>query len=1379
MLSRFFNHRLFSRLFASALLVWLFAGCGSGGQGSKGPSAPEGPKPALSLPLPKGLAPQAPGSDLVLTAKAVIDPGTPGARTVDLAVDLAAGHVTGVIEGVSSGPHTVEIRYFMNQVQVATATLNVDVVPGQNNPAGGAPSAIHYTETVADALFVADGTNQAIQIFDHYSTLPGGTIAPATPTRTLAGLHTGISGPSAGSLFVDSIAGTLSLTNAPANAVTFWDHAATVNGDVAPDRTLAGPATRLNQPTGIAVDPFRNRLYIVNRTGEILIWNDAATLTGEVPPAASVTGVLTPLAAGDYSLSLDPKRDLLYVANGVEILVFEKLGTLTGDHADVAPARSIRMAGAGLSQAASAIDPAVDRLYLSSQDSNGTIYAVTPASSASGDTPPAAVLSGPETRLNEASTLTVAGNVVMAVNQGGSAIEVWNQADQKNGAASPTQTLELAAPAVPTALFYVATQNGPRDQAQRTLTVEKGGSGHGTVTSDLPGINCGTSCAALFPAGSSVTLTAAPQDDSTFDGWSGGVCSGSGPCVVTVDAAKTVTPTFTLKPFSLSVTKVGSGSGSVTSAPAGIDCGSDCGATYNAGTVVTLTARASENSDFTGWSGACSGTGDCVVTINDRKSVTATFTLKRFSLSATKSGNGSGTVGSTPAGISCGAICSATFDFGASVTLEATPSAESDFAGWSGAGCSGTGGCNVTVDAAKSVTATFTLKPLALSVIKAGTGNGGVTSAPAGIACGGICSGPFAVGTTVTLTATPADDSTFTGWSGVCSGTGSCVVTMNAAKSVTATFTLKTFVLTVNKTGNGTVTSAPAGINCGSTCSATYDINSAVTLTATPEPDLNFTGWSGCDSASGTSCTVTVNATKTVGATFTLKTVTLSVTQPGNGSGTVTVNGSACATPCSPTFNVHAPVTLVASPSTEIATVSFFTGWGGACTGSGLTCNITMDTDKAVTATFTLKPVLSLTVTGNGKVNINPPDANCRSNGTNCTQTYQNFTTVVTLFAAAEADYELTQWTGCDSVAVTGTSCTVLMNGRKQVSAEFKLKPLLIVTKSGAGSGTVGISGSAPTITCDFSTSCRNRFNSGSLVTLAATPAGGSVFTGWSGAGINCPGTGNCEITMDPAKTVTATFTAQTALTVTKSGNGSVTSSPAGINCDPTCQAGFNPGTTVTLTATPNPDALFSGWSGACTGTGSCVVTMDAAKAVTATFTSQTFNLLVAKSGTGAGRVTSDVGGIDCGSTCSATYNIHTTVTLTAAPETGSVFAGWTGACTNASGNCVVTMETAQSVTAMFTPTFPLTVSLDSAGTGGGAVTSDSGGINCGTGSGQSQCQATYPAGTSVTLTAAADPLSHFSGWSGGGCSGTGSCVVTIDAAKSVQARFDLLVLGP
>lgn len=87
-----------------------------------------------------------------------------------------------------------------------------------------------------------------------------------------------------------------------------------------------------------------------------------------------------------------------------------------------------------------------------------------------------------------------------------------------------------------------------------------------------------------------------------------------------------------------------------------------------------------------------------------------------YTLTVAKSGTGSGTVASSPAGINCGSTCSAGFSAGQAVTLTATPASGSVFGGWSGAGCSGTGACNLTMDASKSVTATFAPSPRLINI---------------------------------------------------------------------------------------------------------------------------------------------------------------------------------------------------------------------------------------------------------------------------------------------------------------------------------------------------------------------------------------------------------------------------------------------------------------------------------------------------------------------------------------------------------------------------------------------------------------------------------------------------------------------------------------
>ena len=240
----------------------------------------------------------------------------------------------------------------------------------------------------------------------------------------------------------------------------------------------------------------------------------------------------------------------------------------------------------------------------------------------------------------------------------------------------------------------------------------------------------------------------------------------------------------------LTVTRAGAGSGTVTSSPAGINCGTACSASYSNGTSVMLTAAPATGSTFASWSGACTGTmTTCTVSMTQARSVTATFnTASSFPLAITRTGTGTGSVTSSPAGINCGTTCTANFASAASVTLTAAATSGSTFAGWSGS-CTGTGACTVSMTQARNVTATFnSVTTIGLTVTRAGTGTGTVTSSPAGINCGTTCTANFASGTSVTLTAAAASGSTFAGWSGACSGTASCMLTMSQARAVTATF---------------------------------------------------------------------------------------------------------------------------------------------------------------------------------------------------------------------------------------------------------------------------------------------------------------------------------------------------------------------------------------------------------------------------------------------------------------------------------------------------------------------------------------------------------------------------------------------------------------
>lgn len=335
------------------------------------------------------------------------------------------------------------------------------------------------------------------------------------------------------------------------------------------------------------------------------------------------------------------------------------------------------------------------------------------------------------------------------------------------------------------------------------LTISKNGTGSGTVTSSPTGINCGATCSASFAQGSTVTLTAAPVSGSVFAGWSGGGCSGTGTCTVTMNAAQSVTATFNTAPastFNLTVNKSGTGSGTITSNPGGINCGSTCSAAFNAGTAVTLSAVAASGSTFAGWSGGgCSGTGTCTLTMNAAQNVSATFnTAQSFGtlnlqVSGLPSGNSATLTITGPNGFSqqrtiltgtgqsLSDVVTGTYTVAApSVVVNGTtynPNPASQNITVT------TGSATASVNYTQAPAASFTL-----TVNKAGTGGGTVSSSPAGINCGVNCSASFSSGASVILNPVADTGSTFAGWSGACTGTGTCSITMDAAKTVTATF---------------------------------------------------------------------------------------------------------------------------------------------------------------------------------------------------------------------------------------------------------------------------------------------------------------------------------------------------------------------------------------------------------------------------------------------------------------------------------------------------------------------------------------------------------------------------------------------------------------
>ena len=904
-------------------------------------------------------------------------------------------------------------------------------------------------------------------------------------------------------------------------------------------------------------------------------------------------------------------------------------------------------------------------------------------------------------------------------------------------------------------------------------------------------------------------------------------------------------------PVTLTVARSPEAGGSVTGAKSGssdkiIDCGGDCEETVYSGDEVKLTATAASGHRFTGWTGCDSASGAvCTQTVGSAETVTANF-VQRFALTVSKSLSAGGSVsGSTvsDAGavltsgvIDCGADCTETVDSGTKVKLTAAESSGHRFDKWS-KNCkpdpTDDKTCTVPVDSAKTVTAHF-VRQHTLKVGKSPVTGGTVTGVKAGSAaeiinCGTGCSVTVDSGTEVKLTAAESSGHRFDKWSKNCkpdpTDDKTCTVPVDSAKTVTAHF-VRQYTLKVGKSpvAGGSVAGSivsDAGtvltsgvIDCGGDCAETVDSGTKVKLTATASSGHRFTGWTGCDSASGAVCTQTVGGAETVTANFVQRfalTVSKSPSAGGSVSGSIVSDAGAvltsgvidCGGDCAETVDSGTKVRLTAAHVSGYR----FDGWTDCDSADGNVCTQTVGGDETVTANF--QKVWTLTAekspSKGGSVSgstVSEAGAVLKSGviscGTDCDETVDEGDRV-RLTAAHVSGYRFDGWTDCDSA--DGNVCTQTVGGDETVTANFQKVWTLTAEKSplkgGSVSGsTVSEAGAvlkSGVISCG--TDCDETVDEGDRVRLTAAHVSGYRFDGWT----DCDSAdGNvCTQTVGGDETVTANFQKVWTLTAEKSPSkgGSVsgsTVSEAGavlksgvISCGTDCDETVDEGDRVRLTAAHVSGYRFDGWTDCDSADGNvCTQTVGGDETVTANF-QKVWTLTAEKSplkgGSVSGSTVSEAGAvlksgvISCGTDCDETVDEGDRVRLTAAHVSGYRFDGWTD-CDSADGNvCTQTVGGDETVTANFQKVWTLTAEKSplKGGSVSGSTVSEAGAvlksgvISCGT-----DCDETVDEGDRVRLTAAHVSGYRFDGWTDCDSADGNVCTQTVGGDETVTANF-------
>ena len=635
-----------------------------------------------------------------------------------------------------------------------------------------------------------------------------------------------------------------------------------------------------------------------------------------------------------------------------------------------------------------------------------------------------------------------------------------------------------------------------------TLTVTQAGSGIGTVK--LDGTVITPPHEKIYLDGDIATLEATAAAGNGFDGWTGDVTSSNSTMTVQMAGDRSLTANFE-KEYTLTVNQTGSGTGTITLDGTAI-AQFPHEAKYLEGQVATLEATPAAGSGFLAWSGdVVSSSARVIVQMTGDRTLTATI-LKEYTLTVNQAGDGYGQI-AVDGTIIKSPHTQVYFETETANLKASILGTGSVFTGWTGDVISQNEQISIPMVSDITVTGTF-MREYTLTVNKAGSGTGTVE-----LDSTAITQFPheekYLEGQVATLEATAAAGSGFAGWSGdTTSSNARVTVQMTGDRALTATFK-KEYTLTVNKAGiEADHIYLDDEIILVFPHIKTYVDGAIANLEAAPAAGNGFAGWSGDVTSEGELIEVPMASDKNVTATF-LKKYTLTVNKTGGGTGEIKLDGDTII------LFPHEEIYLEGDIATLEATAaagSGFLAWSGDVVSSSARVIVQMTGDRTLTATILKEYTLTVKKAGSGSgtikldgIVIAPPPSH--------TEKYLDGV-IATLEVKADVGSRFFEWR--DDATGSSPTITMPMTGDKTVKAVFKKEYTLEVQKSGGGSGTITLDGTAITPPHE------KIYLDDDTATLEVTAVAGSVFTGWSGdaAGTNR----RINVAMTGRKTVNAKF---------------------------------------------------------------------------------------------------------------------------------------------------------------------------------------------------------------------------------------------------------------